>query len=132
MLRAAENKDEHTASFITTPLYLPCLLGTPRKDDEAEVSWVKQDTTSFHYVFLLKSKLLPLYISKAGLGFVIMTIVVQLFSRLQCNASPYIHTYSHTHIPLRLEWKKSNKHMTLSQQFSHNMMGSVKRKIHFE
>lgn len=95
MLRAAEYKDEHAAPYKTTLLYLPCMLGISRKDDKAEVSWVKQDTTSLHYVFLFMKA--PAFIHPQGRA---CNHFYNFFLDFNTTPSYTYHTYSYTHIYL--------------------------------
>ena len=123
--------------FKTNPFYLPCLLGISRKDDKAEVSCVKQDTTSLHYVFLFIKA--PAFIQPQSRAPLCLYDIffLQLVSIESANQCLRTHTQPHTRTFTSMTRMEKNKHnifseRMLGQQFVHNMIGSVKRKIHSE
>lgn len=96
------------------PLFLirHCRLGISRIDDKAEVSWVKQDTTSLHYVFLFIKA--PAFIHPQGrLHFVIVIIFLQLFSTETAKCLPtHIHTHTYTFTSItRMEKIKQTRNL---------------------
>lgn len=87
--------------FKTNPFYLPCLLGISRKDDKAEVSCVKQDTTSLHYVFLFTKA--PAFLhpqGRAPLCLYDIFFFTTAFYRVCKPMPPHTYTTSYTHIYL--------------------------------
>lgn len=98
-------------AFKTTLLYLPCRLRISRKDDKAEVSWVKQDTTSLQCVFLFIKA--PAFIHPPGRApLCYYDHFLQLFFPIETAKQRLpTHTHTLTHIYLYDQnGKKSNTH----------------------
>lgn len=96
-----------------TLLHLPRLLGISRKDDEAEVSQVKQDTTSLHYVSLFIKA--PAFIHPQGRAPLChYGNVLRLFSMETAKQPVPTHTHTHTHTftsMTRMEKVKQTQHL---------------------